>query len=112
MDSGAKKTLGIIAAAIGVISATVGLVKECRPEANGAPAYAPPQPQYQQPQYQQAPPPQPQYPQAQPVQQPVYSTTCCTAVGNCLMMDGAQPVGGQCFCFDMLGQMASGTVCQ
>lgn len=107
MESGAKKTLGVIAAAIGVVTATVGLVKECRPESNGAPAYAPPQPQYQQQPVYQAP----QHPQAPPVQEPVYSTTCCTAAGSCVMMDGAQLVGGQCFCFDMFGQMATGTVC-
>ena len=98
---GMKKTLGVIAAAIGVITATVGLVKECSPNTGSAAAYQP-QPM-QQPTYQQP---------VQPMQQPVYSMTCCSSAGNCMMMDGAQLVGGQCFCFDMLGQMATGTVYQ
>ena len=108
-----KKTLGVIAAAIGVITATVGLVKECTPDTGRASPYqqpAPQQPAYQQPAYQQPATQQPAY--QQPVQQDVYSTTCCSTAGNCMMMDGAQPVGGECFCFDMLGQMATGTVCQ
>ena len=96
MDGGAKKTLGILAGVIGVVTATVGLVRECAPERGGMPAYQAPQPSYQEPSY----------------QQPVYSSTCCSSAGNCMMMTGAEMVGAQCFCFDMLGQMAAGTVCQ
>ena len=115
MDGGAKKTLGILAGVIGVVTATVGLVRECAPERGGMPAYQAPQPSYQEPSYQAPSYQQPVYqppPQAQPVQQPVYSSTCCSSAGNCMMMTGAEMVGAQCFCFDMLGQMAAGTVCQ
>jgi hypothetical protein len=99
-----KKTLGTIAAGIGVVTATVALVKECTPDQGmpSAPVYQ--QPAYQEPVYQQ--------PVQQPVPQPAYSSTCCTNAGNCMMMDGAQLVGAQCFCFNAFGQMAPGTVCQ
>jgi hypothetical protein len=92
-----KKWLSVVAAVLGIISTTVGLTKSC-----GTGTQAQPQP------VQQFVPGQPQI---IPVQPTTMSAICCTAAGNCpMMMTG--PVGSACFCADIYGNMAQGSVCQ
>jgi hypothetical protein len=84
-----KKWLSVIATVLGIISTTVGLVKGCQPNRRETPSG------YQ-----------------QPPQQPYeIGSACCTYGGNCMLMAPA-PVGSVCTCFDLMGNMAQGTVCR
>lgn len=81
-----KKWLTIVATILGIVSTSVGLLEKCGNSGsqNVTPSYVP---------------------------ETRMGIRCCTSIGACPMMTGAQPVGSVCTCMGMAG-FVQGRICQ